>query len=101
MIFTPHGKHFIASNLVGSDTKFSSKPAHGPAHNFSVGSPPHIDAAVNAAENAFWSFGYSSRKERAAFLNVIADESASKAVGSLFPNLVANIDFSIISSRFP
>ena len=74
MIFTPHGKHFIASNLVGSDIKFSSKPAHGPAHNFSVGSPTHIDAAVNAAENSFWSFGYSSRKERAAFLNVIADE---------------------------
>jgi len=74
MIFTPHGKHFIASNLVGSDTKFSSKPAHGPAHNFSVGLPTHIDAAVNAAENAFWSFGYSSRKERAEFLNVIADE---------------------------
>ena len=29
---------------------------------------------VKAAEDAFWSYGYSSRKERAAFLEAIADE---------------------------
>ncbi len=74
MTFTPHGKHLIAGIWVGGETRFTSEPAHGPAHNFSAGSPEHIDQAVNAAEDAFWSFGYSSRKDRAAFLNAIADE---------------------------
>jgi 2,5-dioxopentanoate dehydrogenase len=74
MTFTPHGKHLIAGNWVGGDSKFTSEPAHGSAYEFSVGTPDHIDQAVTAAEEAFWSFGYSSRKDRAAFLNAIADE---------------------------
>lgn len=74
MTFTPHGKHLIAGTWVAGDTKFTSEPAHGPSHKFSVGSPLHVDEAVNAAESAFWSFGHSARKDRAAFLNAIADE---------------------------
>jgi len=42
--------------------------------DFSVGTPAHVDAAAKAAEEAFWSYGFSSRAERAAFLNKIADE---------------------------
>lgn len=69
-----NGKHFIAGEWVASDATFTSEPAHGPAHEFSVGTPELVDQAAQAAEEAFWSFGYSSRSERAAFLNKIADE---------------------------
>ena len=72
--FTPHGKHLIAGDWVEGGGKFSTTPAHGPAHEFSVGTPDHVDAACAAAEEAFWSYGYSSREDRAAFLNAIADE---------------------------
>jgi len=72
--FTPHGKHLIAGEWVQGESTFPSDPAHGPAHAFSVGTPAHVDAACTAAEEAFWSYGYSSRAERAAFLNRIADE---------------------------
>ncbi|WP_108887812.1 aldehyde dehydrogenase (NADP(+)), partial [Pseudoprimorskyibacter insulae] len=33
-----------------------------------------VNRACEAAEEAFWSYGYSTRAERAAFLNAIADE---------------------------
>ncbi|KJS08778.1 MAG: 2,5-dioxovalerate dehydrogenase, partial [Hoeflea sp. BRH_c9] len=68
------GKHLIAGDWVEGATKFTSEPAHGEAHEFSVGTPAHVDAAAQAAEEAFWSFGYSTRTERAALLNAIADE---------------------------
>lgn len=72
--FTPHGKHLIAGEWVAGEAQFTTSPAHGEAHDFSVGTPDHVDAAVVAAEEAFWSYGYSTREERAAFLNAIADE---------------------------
>jgi len=72
--FTPHGKHLIAGEWVQGESTFPSDPAHGPAHAFSVGTPEHVDAACTAAEEAFWSYGYSSRAERTAFLNRIAEE---------------------------
>jgi NADP-dependent aldehyde dehydrogenase len=68
------GKHLIAGNWVAGDATFKSEPAHDDIHEFAVGTPAHIDAAVKAAEEAFWSFGYSSRAERAALLNAIAYE---------------------------
>jgi len=74
MTFTPHGKHLIAGNWVGGDATFNNDPAHGPAHAFSIGTTAHVDAACQAAEEAFWSFGYTTRAERAAFLTAIADE---------------------------
>ncbi|SFR44478.1 aldehyde dehydrogenase (NADP(+)) [Litoreibacter janthinus] len=74
MKFEPHGKHLIAGKWVAGTATFASEPAHGPSHSYSVGTPELVDAACQAAEEAFWSFGYSTRQERADFLNAIADE---------------------------
>ncbi|NLV00109.1 aldehyde dehydrogenase (NADP(+)) [Marinomonas sp. UCMA 3892] len=68
------GQHFIAGKWIKGDATFSSTPATGPSHEFAVGRVSDVDAAVEAAEAAFETFGYSSREERAAFLNAIADE---------------------------
>ncbi|SLN12831.1 Alpha-ketoglutaric semialdehyde dehydrogenase [Roseivivax jejudonensis] len=72
--FTPHGKHLIAGDWVAGDQTFTSQPAHGPAHAYSVGTPELVDRAAEAAEEAFWTYGYASREARAAFLEAIADE---------------------------
>jgi 2,5-dioxopentanoate dehydrogenase len=77
--FTPHGKHLIAGEWVAGETTFSSEPAHGPAHDFSVGTPALVDRACEAAEDAFWTYAYSSRDDRAKFLNAIADEIEARA----------------------
>ncbi|EEB86269.1 aldehyde dehydrogenase (NADP(+)) [Roseobacter sp. GAI101] len=74
MTFTPHGKHLLAGDWIGNEATFLSEPAHGDAHTFSVGTPELVDQAAQAAEDAFWSYGYSTREERATFLNTIADE---------------------------
>ena len=68
------GKHLIAGEWSGGRETFVSSPAHGDTHTFSIGTAEDVDKAVKAAEDAFWSYGYSSRKERAAFLEAIADE---------------------------
>ena len=68
------GKHLIAGNWVGGGNLFKSSPATGPSHEFSVGTPKLVDKAAKAAEEAFSSYGYFTRKERAVFLNRIADE---------------------------
>ena len=67
MTFTPHGKHLIAGEWIGGGATFRSDPAHGPAHDFSVGTVAQVDLAAKAAEAAFWSYGYSTRAARAAF----------------------------------
>lgn len=74
MTFTPHGKHLIAGEWVAGQATFVSDPAHGASHDFSVGTPELVNQACEAAEEAFWSYGYSSREERAVFLDTIADE---------------------------
>ncbi|SHF19061.1 NADP-dependent aldehyde dehydrogenase [Ruegeria intermedia] len=79
MTFTPHGKHLIAGNWVAGDTTFLSDPAQGPAHAFSDGTASQIDAAAQAAEEAFWTYGYSARHNRAAFLDTIAEEIEARA----------------------
>lgn len=79
MTFEPHGKHLIAGDWVAGSATFTSEPAHGPSHDYSVGTPDLVDAACQAAEDAFWSYGYSSREDRAAFLNAIADEIEARA----------------------
>jgi len=73
-IFTPHGNHLIAGNWVAGEQKFASNPTTGDSFDFSIGTPQEIDRAVQAAEDAFWSYGYSSADQRAEFLNTIADE---------------------------
>jgi 2,5-dioxopentanoate dehydrogenase len=77
--FTPHGRHLIAGEWVAGETTFRSEPATGEAHAFSVGTPALVDRAAQAAEEAFWSYGYTSREERAAFLDRIADEIEARA----------------------
>ncbi|WP_417695305.1 aldehyde dehydrogenase (NADP(+)) [Roseibium sp.] len=72
--FKPHGKHLIAGEWVSGTATFRSEPAHGDAHDFSVGTPALVNAAVEAAEEAFWTFGYTDAETRAKFLETIADE---------------------------
>jgi 2,5-dioxopentanoate dehydrogenase len=68
------GKHLIAGEWIGNSQTFASSPAHGPSHDFSVGTPAHVAAACEAAEAAFPAYSAKTRAERAAFLNRIADE---------------------------
>ncbi|MGP3698471.1 aldehyde dehydrogenase (NADP(+)) [Rhodobacter sp. NSM] len=79
MSFTPHGKHLIAGDWIGSDRTFQSEPASGEGHAFSVGTVDLVDRACEEAEEAFWSYGYSTREDRAAFLETIADEIEARA----------------------
>ncbi|RID90063.1 aldehyde dehydrogenase (NADP(+)) [Gemmobacter lutimaris] len=79
MTFTPHGKHLIAGEWVGGGSTFRSEPAHGPAHDFSLGTAEQVNLACAAAEEAFWTYGQTSRDRRAAFLEAIADEIESRA----------------------
>ncbi len=74
------GVHLIAGNWTNGEHTFSSEPAHGPSHEFAVGTSTHVNAAVEAAENAFENYGWSSRRDRARFLNAIADEIDARGV---------------------
>ncbi|OAN71293.1 2,5-dioxovalerate dehydrogenase [Rhodobacteraceae bacterium EhC02] len=74
-----HGKHLIAGSWVACAATFQSEPAHGPRRTFSSGTVELIDQAAEAAEAAFWSYGYSTRAERADFLDAIADEIEARA----------------------
>jgi 2,5-dioxopentanoate dehydrogenase len=79
MTFTPHGKHLVSGAWLEGEGMFMSEPATGPAHAFQVGTVALIDQACRSAEDAFWSYGYSSRQQRAAFLEAIADEIEARA----------------------
>jgi NADP-dependent aldehyde dehydrogenase len=68
------GKHLIAGTWVGGDARFTNTPVEGEPDSFAIGTSALVDAAATAAEEAFWSYGYTSRAERAAFLRRIADE---------------------------
>jgi len=70
----PSGKHLIAGNWIEGENSFSSDPVIGSSYSFSSGTSEDIDKAVQAGEEAFWSFGYSDRKQRAELLHTIADE---------------------------
>jgi alpha-ketoglutaric semialdehyde dehydrogenase len=79
MDFVPHGKHLVAGKWVSGERVFSSSTISGNTYRFSVGEVSHVNAACEAAEEAFWSFGYSTREARAAFLDAIADEIDNRA----------------------
>ncbi|MGI9400395.1 MAG: aldehyde dehydrogenase (NADP(+)) [Rhizobiaceae bacterium] len=68
------GKHLIAGEWVAGETVFTNEPVTGEPDKFSAGSASLVDRAAKAGEEAFWSYGYSSRSDRAAFLRVIAEE---------------------------
>lgn len=75
------GKHLIAGDWVGNAQTFASSPAHGPSHDFAVGTPAHVNAACEAAEAAFPAYAARTRAERAAFLNAVADEIEARGAG--------------------
>ncbi len=57
--FRPNGTHLVAGEWVEAEATFASDPAHGPAHEFSIGTPALVGRGCEAAEDAFWSYGYS------------------------------------------
>jgi len=79
MTFKPHGQHLISGQWVAGKNTFKSSPTSGPSFEFSVAGVKEINAAVQAAEDAFWSYGYVTCEKRAAFLNTIADEIEVRA----------------------
>ena len=79
MTFKPHGQHLISGQWVAGKNTFKSSPTTGQSFEFSVAGVEEINAAVQAAEDAFWSYGYVSCEKRAAFLNTIADEIEARA----------------------
>ncbi len=74
MAYTLTGKHLIAGNWIAGNETFDSSPATGPVRSFSTGTAALVDQAAKSAEEAFETYGYSSRESRAAFLEAIAEE---------------------------
>ena len=68
------GKHLIAGEWVGSDQTFASEPASGESHDFAMGTVELVDRAVEAAEEAYATYGWTTRETRAAFIRKVADE---------------------------
>lgn len=74
MTYTSHGKHLVAGDWIASDDTFTSQPVTGNPLSIFSGGAAEVDRAVNAAEEAFLTFGWTSRESRAAFLEAIAEE---------------------------
>lgn len=88
------GRHLIAGEWMVGREHFRSQPASGEARSFARGTRDDIDSAARGAEEAFASFGWSSREDRALLLEAIADEiearaAAITAVGSAETGLPA------------
>ncbi len=71
--YEPHGRHLIAGEWVSGGKTFTSDPAIGGPSHYGAGGAAEIDRAVRAAEEAFATYGWSSREARAALLEAIAD----------------------------
>lgn len=69
-----NGNSLIVGEWLAGDGTFQSEPTAGTAQTYSMGTPDLVDQACAAAEEAFWSYGYSSREVRANFLDRIAEE---------------------------
>ncbi len=76
-VFTPHGKHLIAGEWVGGETTFTSEPAHGPAHEYSVGTPALVVA--HRGRRGVLDLRLHHARAARAFLNAIADEIEARA----------------------
>ena len=74
MAFTPTGKHLILGTWHDGAGSFMSSPARGEPMTVQLGSADLIARAARAAEDAFLSYGYSPREDRARFLEAIAEE---------------------------
>ena len=75
------GKHLIAGTWLAGTSRFQSSPFSGGGREFSEGTADLIAQASSKAEEAFESYGWSSRKERAVFLRAIAEEI--EAIGAM------------------
>ncbi|SDY30294.1 aldehyde dehydrogenase (NADP(+)) [Citreimonas salinaria] len=68
------GRHLIDGEWIEGGTSFRSEPVSGaPLHVFD-GGKTEIDAAMQAAERAFATYGWTAREDRALFLEAIATE---------------------------
>lgn len=81
------GKHLIDGAWVEGGETFASSPATGEAMTVCSGGAAEVDRAADAAEAAFRTYGWTSREDRAAFLEAIAEEidargAALTAIGS-------------------
>ncbi|WP_170432588.1 hypothetical protein [Ruegeria arenilitoris] len=68
------GKHLISGAWIAGDKTFTNDPVSGDADTFAMGNVELVNAACEAAEDAFWSFGQSACATRATFLRCIAEE---------------------------
>jgi NADP-dependent aldehyde dehydrogenase len=68
------GRHLISGTWTDGGPKFHSDPVTGDPFTVHCGGATEIDAAMQAAEAAFEIYGWTSREDRAVFLEVIADE---------------------------
>ncbi|MCP8894842.1 aldehyde dehydrogenase (NADP(+)) [Shinella daejeonensis] len=79
MTFIPKGKHYVAGEWLEGAGTFASSPAHGPAHDYPVGTVELVNRACAAAEDAFTAYAPTTSRERAGFLRAIADEIEARA----------------------
>lgn len=68
------GKHLINGTWTADGPTFTSDPVTGDPLTVHSGGAAEIDAAVQAAEEAFATYGWTDRETRATFLEAIADE---------------------------
>ncbi len=73
------GQHLIDGEWVEGAATFRSAPAQGAPASFADASAAEVDRAARAAAAAFDAFSRTSRSERAAFLDRIADEIEARA----------------------
>ncbi|MEP2260821.1 MAG: aldehyde dehydrogenase family protein, partial [Paracoccaceae bacterium] len=73
------GKNLINGTWKDGEGSFSSDPVSGEANSFSKGTPALVAEAAAAAAEAFATYSATTRDERAAFLNAIADEIEARA----------------------
>lgn len=71
------GKHFIAGHWIDGGETFQPTASNG--QTFCIGGPAQVSQAAEAADAAFEMFSRTSRKQRAAFLDRIAEEIEARA----------------------
>ncbi|PIB25720.1 2,5-dioxovalerate dehydrogenase [Amylibacter kogurei] len=79
MTYHPHGKILIDGNWLEAESTFKNAPISGTVFEFFNATTQQVDLACKSAERAFSNYSNTTRKERAAFLNTIADEIESRA----------------------
>lgn len=75
-----NGKSLVAGEWMEGTSTFANEVVEGIPDQFSLGNSKLVDNAANAAQDAFQSYGFSSRSKRAAFLKTIANEIESLKV---------------------